>query len=70
MLVAELTPDRARSALAQIVDMPRVLYQSGLSHRNLHMHRLMVYRNKGDSNLITMKGIDFGKSKFSDGVKG
>ena len=67
-VLGELTPDQARSALAQTVDMLRVFYKSNVSHRDLHMHNLMVYRDEVDPSRLTMKAIDFGKSKVGEGV--
>lgn len=59
-----LQPDQARSVMRQTVDMLRVFYQNDVSHRDLHMHNLMVYQDKGDPSRITLKAIDFGKSEI------
>lgn len=62
--IGSLTPTEARSVLIQTVDLARVLYKNQISHQDLHMHNLMVYKplNPGQGN-ITLKAIDFGKSK-------
>lgn len=62
--LVHLSPDQARSVLSQTVDMLRVLYQADVSHLDLHMHNLMVYRDKGDESRVTLKAIDFGKSEI------
>jgi hypothetical protein len=62
--IGNLTSDQARSLLMQTVDMARVFYKSGIAHRDLHMHNLMVYRPQDPAEgQITLKAIDFGKSK-------
>ena len=61
-----LTSGEAHSLLMQAVDMTRVFYKSAISHQDLHMHNLMVHKPL-DANVghITLKAIDFGKSKVS-----
>lgn len=62
--IDSLTPREAHSVLMQTVDMARVFYQSGVSHQDLHMHNLMVHKPKDPEQAnITLKAIDFGKSK-------
>lgn len=59
-----LNADEARSVLMQTIDMARVFYKAGLSHRDLHMHNLMVHKPVGDGQgQITLQAIDFGKSE-------
>lgn len=63
--LSQLSAEQARSVMMQTVDMARVFYQAGVSHRDLHMHNLMVYRPVGPSaGQITLKAIDFGKSRL------
>lgn len=62
--LSQLSAAEARSILMQTVDMARVFYQSGISHRDLHMHNMMVYKPLDPSvGQITLKAIDFGKSR-------
>lgn len=59
-----LSAREAHSVLMQTVDMARVFYQSGVSHQDLHMHNLMVHKPRdGGQHNITLKAIDFGKSR-------
>lgn len=59
-----LTPREAHSVLMQTVDMARVFYQNGISHQDLHMHNLMVHKPTDPTQAnITLKAIDFGKSR-------
>ncbi|GAB1387120.1 hypothetical protein MASR1M59_22680 [Melaminivora sp.] len=62
--IGDLSAREAHSVLMQTVDMARVFYHSGVSHQDLHMHNLMVHQptDPQQSN-ITLKAIDFGKSK-------
>lgn len=62
--LTHLTSGEAHSLLMQTVDMVRVFYKSAISHQDLHMHNLMVHKPI-DANLghITLKAIDFGKTK-------
>lgn len=55
-----LSRDQAKSLLAQLVDMARVLYKNQVSHRDLHMHNLVVHRVK-DTGSVHLKAIDFGR---------
>lgn len=68
--ISSLSPREANSVLMQVVDMSRVFYKNDVSHRDLHMHNLMVYKpvDQVDSN-ITLKAIDFGKSKIGSDIK-
>lgn len=62
--LSQLSSAEARSVLMQTVDMARVFYQAGISHRDLHMHNLMVYKPLDPSvGQVTLKAIDFGKSR-------
>lgn len=62
--IGTLSAREAHSVLMQTVDMARVFYQNGMSHQDLHMHNLMVHKPVDQSqNNITLKAIDFGKSK-------
>ncbi len=62
--IGNLSAREAHSVLMQTVDMARVFYQSGVSHQDLHMHNLMVHKPRDEShNQITLKAIDFGKSR-------
>lgn len=62
--IDNLTPREAHSVLMQTVDMARVFYQNGVSHQDLHMHNLMVHKPTDPTQAnITLKAIDFGKSK-------
>lgn len=64
--IDSLSPGEAHSVLMQIVDMARVFYEHGISHQDLHMHNLMVHKPVGsDPTNITLKAIDFGKSKVN-----
>ena len=67
-VLIDLTPKQARSALVQTMEMLKAFYLNDVSHRDLHMHNLMVYRNNADPDLIAIKAIDFGKSEFGEGV--
>ena len=67
-VLIDLTPKQARSALVQTMEMLKAFYLNDVSHRDLHMHNLMVYRNDADPDLIAIKAIDFGKSEFGEGV--
>ena len=59
-----LSAREARSVLMQVVDMARVFYQNDISHQDLHMHNLMVHKPvDAQQNNITLKAIDFGKSR-------
>ncbi|MEG1456395.1 MAG: hypothetical protein RSC66_12595, partial [Comamonas sp.] len=55
-----LSRDQAKSLLAQLVDMARVLYKSQVAHRDLHMHNLVVHEIK-DTGSVHLKAIDFGR---------
>jgi hypothetical protein len=63
-----LSPNQTRSVLRQAVDMQRVFYKNRVAHNDLHGHNLMTYKNKKDPNNITLKAIDFGKSKVNADV--
>ena len=67
-VLTELTPKQARSALVQTMEMLKSFYLNDVSHRDMHMHNVMIYRNDADPDQITVKAIDFGKSEFGDGV--
>ena len=64
--LTQLTSDQARSVLAQTVDMLKVFYLHDLSHRDLHMHNLMVCRDRDDPNPATLTAIDFGNSQIGN----
>lgn len=68
--LVNLKPDQARSVLNQTVDMLRVFYENDVSHRDLHMHNLMVFRDVNDPNHVTLKAIDFGKSQIGNSQAG
>lgn len=55
-----LSRDQAKSLLAQLVDMARVLYRNQVAHRDLHMHNLVVHEIK-DTGSVHLKAIDFGR---------
>lgn len=61
-----LSKDETRSVTLQLVDMARVMYKANVSHRDMHMHNLMVFRPTGDDGAITLKAIDFGQSKVGE----
>jgi hypothetical protein len=67
-VLTELTPKQARGALVQTMEMLKEFYLNDVSHRDLHMHNMMIYRNDADPDQITVKAIDFGKSEFGEGV--
>ena len=68
--IGKLSPSEASSVLMQVVDMSRVFYNNDVSHRDLHMHNLMVYKPVGEvESNITLKAIDFGKSKIGSDIK-
>jgi hypothetical protein len=58
-----LTPDQARSLIAQLVDMTRTFYCNQVSHRDLHMQNLLVHR-RVDDGAVFLKAIDFGRTCF------
>lgn len=62
--LTQLTPTQARSVLAQTVDLLKVFYLHDVSHRDLHMHNLMVYQDRADPGNVVLKAIDFGKTQI------
>jgi hypothetical protein len=46
--------------------MLKVFYLHDLSHRDLHMHNLMVYQDKAHPENVVLKAIDFGKSRINE----
>jgi hypothetical protein len=46
--------------------MLRVFYENDASHRDLHMHNLMVCRDRDDPNPATLTAIDFGNSQIGN----
>ena len=62
--LTELTSDQSRSVLAQTVDMLKVFYLHDVSHRDLHMHNLMLYQDKAHPENLVLKAIDFGKTQI------
>ncbi|EOV3358018.1 hypothetical protein ACSHDQ_003222, partial [Edwardsiella ictaluri] len=64
--LSELSGDQSKTIAIQLLDMTRAFYCGQLSHRDLHMHNLLVHQRNSDSALL-LKAIDFGLCKFGDG---
>jgi hypothetical protein len=63
--VKTLTPAQTRSVLHQSIDKARVLYKERIAHNDGHMHNEMTYIDTQNPDNITLKSIDFGKSKVN-----
>ncbi len=63
----KLQPHESELIALQLVDMLHVFYKNQVSHRDMHMHNLMIRRiNDSDSQKILLQAFDFGKSKFDN----
>lgn len=60
-----LTLPQRKEVASQLVDLLRVMYNSQISHRDLHSHNLLVHKvQEGDSTHVMLKAIDFGRAEF------
>ncbi|MCL1127486.1 hypothetical protein [Shewanella surugensis] len=60
----DLTSEQRWTLAVQVIDMLNIFYLNKVSHRDLHMHNLLVLKSTGEDKEVLLKVIDFGKSKF------
>ncbi|HDL7072272.1 TPA: protein kinase family protein [Yersinia enterocolitica] len=66
--IDNLSHEQLTQIVIQLTEMLHVLYKNGISHRDLHMHNLLVHINLNTGD-VYLKAIDFGHAKVGEESK-